>query len=138
MAVADFCIPAQLTIPPLVRWMLVLEDSDEGRLYFAKGLPREWVASGEQISITGAPTRWGRVNMKMRTERSAKNIRAEIQLARPRLPKEIQVKFGLPKTRQLERVAVNGRPTQIGGRDRDSVIAPTGNTAYFEIVAAFN
>lgn len=34
---ALFCIPAQLTIPPLVRWMLVLEDSDEDRLYFAKG-----------------------------------------------------------------------------------------------------
>jgi hypothetical protein len=135
---ALFCIPAQLTIPPLVRWMLVLEDSDEDRLYFAKGLPREWVASGEQISITGAPTRWGRVNMKMRTDHSAKNIRAEIQLARPGLPKEIQVKFRLPKTRQLQRVAVNGRPTQIGGRHRDTVIAPTGNAAYFEIVAAFN
>jgi hypothetical protein len=50
----QFCISAQLTIPPPVRWMLVLEDFDEERLYFAKGLPREWVASGEEISITGA------------------------------------------------------------------------------------
>jgi hypothetical protein len=39
--------------------MLVLEDSDEERLYFAKGLPREWVASGKEIKIERAPTRWG-------------------------------------------------------------------------------
>jgi hypothetical protein len=30
---ATFCIPAQQTIPPLVRWMLVFEDPDEDRLY---------------------------------------------------------------------------------------------------------
>jgi hypothetical protein len=135
---ALFCIPAQLTIPPLVRWMIVLEDSDEDRLYFAKGLPREWVASGEEISITGAPTRWGRVNMKMRTDHSAKNVRAQIQLVRLGLPKEIQVKFRLPKMHQLQMVAVNGRPTQIAGIHGDTVIASTGNAAYFEIVAAFN
>src|SRR2546428_141968 len=44
---ALFCIPAQQTIPLLVRWMLVLEDSDAERLYFAKGVPREWVVSGK-------------------------------------------------------------------------------------------
>ena len=57
-----FCIPAQQTIPLLVRWMLVLEDSDEDRIYFGKGLPRNWVASGKEISIEQAPTRWGRVS----------------------------------------------------------------------------
>lgn len=135
---ALFCIPAQLTIPPLVRWMLVLEDSDEDRLYFAKGLPREWVASGEEISISGAPTRWGRVHMKMRTDQAAKNVRAEIELSRPGSPKEIQVKFRLPKTHQLQTATVNGRPTQIGGIHRDTVIASTGNATHFEVVAAFN
>ncbi|HEY7352540.1 MAG TPA: hypothetical protein VH596_07200 [Terriglobales bacterium] len=32
----------------LVRWMLVLEDSDKDRLYFGKELPREWVTSGKR------------------------------------------------------------------------------------------
>jgi hypothetical protein len=135
---ALFCIPAQLTIPPLVRWMLVLEDSDKDRLYFAKGLPREWVGSGEEISITGAPTRWGRVNVKMKTDQAAKNVRAEIQLARPRPPKEIQVKFRLPKTHQLQTATVNGRPIQIGGMHRDTVTVATANATNFEIVAAFD
>jgi hypothetical protein len=135
---ALFCIPAQLTIPPLVRWMLVLEDSDADRLYFAKGLPREWVASGEEISVTGAPTRWGRVNMKMRADRAGNNVRAEIQLTRPGTPPEIQVKFRLPKTLQLQAATVNGRPTPIGGIHRDTVMASTENATNSEIVAAFD
>jgi hypothetical protein len=135
---ALFCIPAQLTIPPLVRWMLVLEDSDEDRLYFAKGLPREWVASGEEIRITGAPTRWGRVNMKMRTDQAAKTIRAQIELARPGSPKEIQVKFRLSKTHPLRMATVNGNPAQLGGIHRDTVIASTENATHFEVVAAFS
>ena len=135
---ALFCIPAQLTIPPLVRWMLVLEDSDEDRLYFAKGLPREWVASGKEISIAGAPTRWGRVSMKMKTDQTAKNVRAEIALTRPGTPKEIQVKFRLPKTHQLQMAMVNGHSTQIGGIHGDAVIVSTADEKNFEVVTKFS
>ena len=73
---ALFCIPAQLTIPLLVRWMLVLEDSDEDKLYLAKGLPRDWVISGKEIKIERAPTRWGRVSMTMAASPRTKNVKA--------------------------------------------------------------
>lgn len=135
---ALFCIPAQLTIPPLVRWMLLVEDSDEDRLYFAKGLPREWVASGKEISIAEAPTRWGRVNMKMKADQAARNVRAEIALAQPGTPKEIQVKFRLPKTHRLQMTTVNGRPTQIGGIHGDTVIVSTADEKNFEVVTKFS
>jgi hypothetical protein len=74
----------------------------------------------------------------MRTDPAAKNVRAQIELARPGSPKEIQVKFRLPKTHQLQTVAVNGRPIPIGGIHRDTVIASTGNATNFEVVAAFS
>jgi hypothetical protein len=135
---ALFCIPAQLTIPALVRWMLVLEDSDEDRLYFAKGLPREWVTSGKELGTSGAPTRWGRVSMKMRSDKGAKNVRAEIELARPGAPKEIQVKFRLPKVNQLQTATVNGRPAQITGMHSDTVTVSTANATKFEVIAAFS
>ena len=60
-----YCVPAQQTIPLLVRWMLVLEDSDEDRVYLAKGVPRDWVGSGKEIRIEHAPTRWGRVSFNL-------------------------------------------------------------------------
>src|SRR5437764_13369878 len=67
-----FCIPAQQTIPLLVRWMLVSEDSDEDRLHFGRALPSEWVASGKEIRIDQAPTRWGRVSFRLLSKISTK------------------------------------------------------------------
>jgi hypothetical protein len=124
---ALFCIPAQQTIPLLLRWMLVLEDSDEDRLYLAKGLPRDWVASGKEIRIDQSPTRWGRVDFKM-----ASNT-ASITLARAGAPKELHVKFRLPVEHTLQSATVNGRPARIGGLHNDTVIIPTRNERHFEI-----
>ena len=77
-----FCIPAQQTIPLLVRWMLVLEDSDEERLYFGKAVPREWLAASSDerpIGIERAPTKWGRVSFNM--TRAADTVTARVTLA---------------------------------------------------------
>ncbi len=134
---ATFCIPAQQTIPLLVRWMLVLEDSDEDRLYFGKGLPREWVGSGKEISIDQAPTRWGRVNFKMVSDATAKTATAHIDLARRGAPKEVQVKFRLPFPNVLQNVTVNGGPAQIGGLHHDTVIIATGSERDFEVSGGF-
>src|SRR5205823_7446780 len=98
---ATFCIPAQQTIPLLVRWMLVLEDSDEDRLYFGKGLPRDWVASGKEIKIDQAPTRWGRVDFTTRAAPEKKHVVAHVALAQAASPGEIQVKFRVPSNYAL-------------------------------------
>jgi len=133
---ATFCIPAQQTIPLLVRWMLVLEDSDEDRLYLAKGVPRDWLASGKEIRINQAPTRWGRVNFKMAVNTATKNVTATVDLARPGAPKELHVKFRLP-ARNILKVAVNGRPVTLGGAHKDVAIFPTGNARHFELIGQF-
>lgn len=50
-----FCIPAQLTIPCVVRWMLAIEDQDEDRLYLAKGLPAPGSLRASQQAWRGRP-----------------------------------------------------------------------------------
>lgn len=50
-----YCVPAQQTIPLLVRWMLVLEDSDDDILYLAKGVPRAWVGSEKKFGSSRLP-----------------------------------------------------------------------------------
>jgi len=45
---ALFCIPAQPTIPLLVRWMLVLEDSTKTSCTLPKDFLRDWVISGKK------------------------------------------------------------------------------------------
>src|SRR5271157_1121473 len=135
---ATFCIPAQQTIPLMVRWMLVLEDSDEDRLYLAKGVPREWVVSGKEIKIEKAPTRWGRINFKMGANPGAKRVTARVSLANGAAPKEVHVKLRLPADYKMASVTVNGRPANLGGPHKDTVIIATGSARTFEVVGEYS
>jgi hypothetical protein len=134
---AIFCIPAQQTIPLLMRWVYALEDSDADRLYLAKGMPREWLGSGQTLSIDGAATRWGRVSMRMKADTAAKKVNASVTLARAGSPKELHVKLRLPEQYKLGTVTVNGRPAQLGGPHNDTVLITTGNESKFEVAGAF-
>src|SRR5580693_1663407 len=120
-----YCIPAQQTIPLLVRWMLVLEDSDEDRLYLAKGVPREWVVSGKQIRIEQAPTRWGKVSFRLSTKPSVKSIVGHVELIGARAPKEVHFKLRLPVQTSLRSLTVNGKSATLAGVHKDTVIITT-------------
>jgi hypothetical protein len=132
---AIFCMPAQLTIPLLVRWMMVFEDSDEDRLHFGKGLPREWVASGREIRIDRAPTRWGRVNFRMVADAPSRVSATVVLDADRRPPKEIQVKFRLLADSRIRSATANGHPVELAGIHKDTVVLATGGIKRFEIFA---
>lgn len=134
---AIFCIPAQQTIPLLVRWMLVLEDTDEDRLYLGKAIPRDWLASAKEIRIDRAPTRWGRVNFQIKADMNARKVTANVALARSGSPKELHVTFRLPKENTIQAVTVNGRPAKLGGLHNDVAIFSPGIAKRFEVVARF-
>jgi hypothetical protein len=132
---ALFCIPAQQTIPLLVRWMLVFEDSDEDHLHFGRAIPRDWVASGKPIAISAAPTRWGRVDYRLE-HRGANTLVATVALpAKGALPKEIHVSFRVPTDKKLSTATSNGQSVPFGGVHGDAVILSPNNQRHFEIVA---
>ena len=135
---ALFCIPAQLTIPLLVRWMLVLEDSDENKLYLAKGLPRDWVTSGKEIRIDDAPTRWGKISLKMVANPSTRTVIANVELAASVTLEEVHVKLRLPVQNTLKTVTVNGSSATVGGQHGDTVIVPTKGERHFEVVGRWS
>ncbi len=135
---ALFCIPAQQTIPLLVRWMLVLEDSDEDILYLGKGIPRAWIVSGKTIRIENAPTRWGRASLELRADPSAQSIAGKIVLPTPGKPAQIQLKLRLPLQHSLSRVTVNGHAAKIGGGRNDTVMISTAPEKLFEIRAQYD
>jgi hypothetical protein len=131
---AIFCVPAQQTIPLLVRWMLALEDSDAERLYLAKGVPRAWLASGKEIAIEGAPTRWGRVSLRLKMDAPNNRVTARVELQGDSTPKELHVKLRVPKERPVKRATVNGKAAVSGGTHKDTVIVPVDHDRTFEII----
>jgi hypothetical protein len=121
---AIFCIPAQLTIPSIMRWALVLEDPDNDVLYLGRGVPRAWIGTGKEIGIHQAPTRWGRVDFVVQHATpelpfDGAKIRAQIRFA-DRVPYEIHVKLRLPDGQSLTSVKVNGRPAEL--RNESAII----------------
>ncbi|KAF1984937.1 hypothetical protein K402DRAFT_121927 [Aulographum hederae CBS 113979] len=74
-----FCIPAQLTIPILLKWMMVLESPDAEKIEFGKGVPRAWLATGKEISISNASTRWGGVDFSIRWVKEKRVVEARVE-----------------------------------------------------------
>jgi hypothetical protein len=130
-----FCIPAQQTIPLLMRWLLVFEDPEGDRLYFGRALPRKWLGSGKPVGITQAPTRWGRVDYRL-TQRSPHQFAAAIALPlRGELPKELEVRFRLPVGSGVTGLTVNGKAVEPGGAGKDCALFETRGERKFEVVA---
>ncbi|MBV6853449.1 Tat pathway signal protein [Xanthomonas campestris pv. mirabilis] len=118
-----FCIPAQMTIPLLLRWMLVSDDGAGEQLFLARALPRAWLGSGAPVGITAAPTRWGTVTLTLRTETAARCIRADVQLPE-RAPVRTWLTLRTPAGTRLQRVLVDGRPARVQGPHADRVALP--------------
>jgi len=60
---SDYCVPAQLVEPQMVRWMLAWVPWDSHDLWLARAVPQEWFASG--FSASRIPTRWGAMNLRV-------------------------------------------------------------------------
>lgn len=132
---ALFCIPAQQTIPLLVRWALVFEDGDTQTLHFGRAIPRDWVASGKPIAIEGVPTRFGRVSYRLRT-REDSGLAATVSLpATGKLPDQLRVTFRAPADRKISSATVNGKPTSLNGQRGEEVVIAPGGLRTFEVVA---
>ena len=64
-------------------------------------------------------------------------MKAIVDLERPGSPKELQVKFRLPKQNRLHKATTNGWPAVIGGLHNDSVIIQTHSERHFEIAVEY-
>jgi hypothetical protein len=110
-----FCMPAQLTIPLLVRWMLVYEDPDRDELRLAPAVPTKWVLSGKPVGIERAPTRWGPVSFSFTADPDGRYIRGEVRLP-PQAPKNTSLRLRLPAGRSIRHANLS-----ISGRHRDTL-----------------
>ncbi|QNH17423.1 hypothetical protein HEP74_02574 [Xanthomonas sp. SS] len=131
-----FCIPAQMTIPLLLRWMLVFEDSAGEELFLARALPREWLGSGEEVAIAAAPTRWGAVSLTLRGDPAGKRIDGTLTLP-AQAPARTWLTLRVPAGTQLREVLIDGRAVALSGPRDERVQVPAGAAREMTISAAY-
>ncbi len=121
---STYCTPAQLTIPALTKWMLVFEDPDEPIIWLARATPRAWLEEGQRIAVTGAPTRFGRIDFELKSELSQGKITGFIQ--RPEDAKEavIKIRMRLPGGRKISNARVNGEVWEAFDPGEETVTLP--------------
>lgn len=115
-----FCIPAQLTIPAILRWALVLEHPDENTLFLGRGVPRAWLATGKEIRLLQAPTRWGKVDFAIQFAGKDVDLGEGVKVRAKAVfgtgfPGVVEFKLRMPKGVTLTRVMVNGREMSMEG-----------------------
>jgi|GEM_PF-242835 len=114
-----FCMPAQMTIPLLLRWAFVFDDSKGETLLLGRALPHAWLANGQPVEIVDAPTRWGRCSLKV--SRGSKQVRASLALPAHATPRETWLTLRVPSGRKAGEVRVDGRAVAAADRRGDDI-----------------
>lgn len=115
-----FCMPAQMTIPLLLRWALVFEDSAGETLFLGRAVPRAWLASGT-VGIDRAPTRWGRTGFQLMARSSRSQLEGWVSLPEHAAPEAIWLSLRVPTGKRLGSVRLDGRPVPASDRQADAV-----------------
>lgn len=75
---ADYCVPAQVTIPMMTRWLLAFENRDNNELWLGTAMPEAWLT--HRVAFRNASTRWGPVSLEMTPSRDRRAYTARIEL----------------------------------------------------------
>jgi hypothetical protein len=89
----------------LLRYMLVqdYDFDDDGRadtLRLCFATPRRWLEDGKEIVVERAPTQFGNVSFRIRSDLKHKRVTAEIDLP-PRAPKHTMLRLRLPEGQKI-------------------------------------
>jgi len=106
---APYCTPAQLAVALMTRWLLVFEDPESETLWLGKAIPREWLADGKTVAVSGAPTRWGRVSYSITSHLHEDKVVVEIDLP-PGFSVSTKLRLRVAEGPKIHGVTLNGIP----------------------------
>lgn len=67
-------------------------DQPKGRaVWVGRGIPHHWLTSGQMVSATSLPTRYGKLNMRYAYQREARTLKVEINPIEKRMIPELRV-----------------------------------------------
>jgi len=134
---APYCTPAQLVASLMTRWLLVFEEPQSETLWLGKGLPRDWLADGQVVEVTGAPTRWGRVGYRLRSELGQGRIVATVELPAGGVGAEVKLRLRVPEGKRLRGVMVGGKDWGGFDAEGEAILLPRGAEGSVAVVARY-
>jgi len=121
---APYCVPSQLAVPLLVRWLLVWEDPNLEKLWLCRAVPQEWLEDGKTVAASGVPTRWGAVGFRIVSHLAENRIDAELVLPSPSAGQETKLRLRAPGGRAIEKVLLAGQPQPALTVSGDTITIP--------------
>jgi hypothetical protein len=131
---ADYCVPSQLTIPIMTRWMLVFEERDDDVLWLCRAAPRAWIEQG--FSFSGAPTQFGNVSLTLEPSDDLRRMTARIMLDSDQRP-AIILRVRHPRQLRVTGCQVTGGSCEVIDAEREQVhLSLTARAAEIELTFA--
>ena len=131
---APYCTPAQLVVPLMTRWMLVFEEPASQRLWLAKGAPRNWFEDGKYISVSNAPTRWGKVGFVIQSQINTGQIRLQVTLPSKAPEGGIKIRLRLPDGQRLGSVTWDAKAWNQFDPEQETITLPEASKRRIELV----
>jgi hypothetical protein len=120
----------------LYRNMLVRE-VDDHTLFLAQATPRAWMQDGKNISVTNAPSKFGKVSFTLQSHANDRKIEATVQLQGTQPHTTILLRLRHPLGASLRSVTVNGQPWQDFDTKEERLRIPNAGRETYSIVALY-
>lgn len=134
---APYCTPAQLIATLFARWLLVFEDPEAEVLWLGKAIPRAWLEDGKKIGVSGATTRWGRVDYSIASSVSRRSVAATIVFPERGFAAETRLRLRVPNDMRLKSVTVNGKRWAQFDAASEVIVIPANTAGRVDIVARY-
>jgi hypothetical protein len=134
---APYCVPAQLSVPLLVRWLLAFEDPQADTLWLCKGAPRDWFREGSTVAASGIPTRWGKVSFQITSHLDARRMEATIELPASAAPGKTKLRLRVPEQRPIASVLLGGRPWEDFDPETETISLPASVAGMVELTVGY-
>ncbi|MBN1844646.1 MAG: hypothetical protein JW810_03115 [Sedimentisphaerales bacterium] len=119
-------------------WLRLMFVNEVGpTLYLGQALPRYWLAQGNRIGITHAPSRFGVLSFSVESRSAEGLIKAFLDPPRRNPPERIVLRLRHPAGSRIKGVTVNGRPYEQFDADREWIILPGALNERQEIIARY-
>ncbi|GAA2756482.1 hypothetical protein GCM10009872_18420 [Actinopolymorpha rutila] len=125
---APYCVPAQLVVPLLVRWMLAFEEPLEDVLWLCRATPRGWLRDGGRISARGVPTRWGKVDVTIVSRVANGRVDVEVNLPDGTRVPLTRIRLRLPAGLRIASASVVDHEWTSAGNGEPVTVDPESET----------